>query len=121
MSSEFNIHLLEGHYDARQGQAHTSLTVLPGENYDIDLRPDHVIDFKVISEDVGHDEVILRVSAEGSGRHTFTMRSDNLVLHEKEKQEIDLTSGVHEAVWHAHVVSAKTTLGCSSDPRWRVQ
>jgi hypothetical protein len=108
MSSEFHIHLPEGHYDARQGQAHTSLTVLPGENYDIDLRPDHVIDFKVISQDVGHDEVILRVSAEGSGRHTFNMRSDNLVLHEKEKQEIDLTSGVHEAVWHAHVVSAKT-------------
>ena len=108
MSSEFNIHLPEGRYDARQGQAHTSLTVLPGESYDVDLRPDHVIDFKVTSQDAGHDEVVLRISAEGSGRHSFTMRSDNLVLREREKQEIDLTSGVHEAVWHVRVVSSKT-------------
>ncbi len=53
--------------------------------------------------------VVLRVSAEGAGRHTFTMRSDNLTLNEPDKQEINLTSGgVREAVWHTHVVSQKT-------------
>jgi hypothetical protein len=49
------------------------------------------------------------MSAEGAGRHTFTIRSDNLTLTEPAKQEIDLSSGhVREAVWHAHVVSPAT-------------
>ena len=90
---EFNLHLPEGHYDVRQGSAHTSVTVLPGGFYDVDLRPDHVLDFKVSFQDLGHNEIVLRVSAEGAGRHTFTIRSDNLVLKEQAKQEIDLTSG----------------------------
>jgi hypothetical protein len=106
---DFDIHLPEGHYDARQGSAHTSVTVLPGGFYDIDLRPDRVLDFSVVSQDLGHNEIVLRVSAEGAGRHTFTLRSDNLTLKESGKQEIDLTFGsVREAVWHAHLVSPKT-------------
>ncbi len=106
---EFNIHLPEGHYDVRQGSAHTSVTVLPDGFYDVDLRLDRVLDFKVTSQDLGHNEVLLRVSAEGAGRHTFTMRSDNLTLKESVQQEINLTAGnVREAVWHAYVVSPKT-------------
>jgi hypothetical protein len=103
---EFKIHLPEGHYVVRQGSAHTSVTVLPGGVYDVNLRSDRVLDFKVTSQDLGHSEIALRVSAEGAGRHTFTMRSDNLTLIEPGNQEIDLRSGgVREAVWHAHVVS----------------
>jgi hypothetical protein len=68
-----------------------------------------VLEFKVTSQDLGHNEVVLRVSAEGAGRHTFTMRSDNLTLKEPVQQEINLTSGgAREAVWHAHVISPKT-------------
>jgi hypothetical protein len=106
---EFKIHLPEGRYNVRQGSAHTSVTVLPGGLYHIDLRPDRVLDFKVTFQDLGHNEVVLRVSAEGAGRHTFTMRSDNLTLIEPGKQEVNLTSGgAGEAVWHAHVVSPNT-------------
>jgi hypothetical protein len=106
---EFDIHLPEGHYDVRQGSAHTRVTVLAGGFYDVDLRSDRVLDFKVTSQDLGHNHVVLRVSAEGAGRHTFTLRSDNLTLKEPGKQEMDLISGgVREAVWHAHVVSPKT-------------
>jgi hypothetical protein len=106
---EFKIHLPEGHYVIRQGSVHTSVTALPGGVYDVDLRPDRVLDFNVISESPGHDEVVLRVSAEGAGRHTFTLRSDNLILKEPSNQEIELASeGVREAVWHAHVISSKT-------------
>jgi hypothetical protein len=106
---EFDIHLPEGHYDVRQGSAHTSITVLPSGFYDVDLRPDRVLDFNVVSQHLGQNEIVLRVSAEGAGRHTFTLRSDNLTLKESGKQEIDLTSGgIREAVWHAHLVSPKT-------------
>jgi hypothetical protein len=106
---EFKIHLPEGRYLVRQGSAHTSVTVLPGGLYHIDLRPDRVLDFKVTFQHLGHNEVVLRVSAEGAGRHTFTMRSDNLTLIEPERQEINLTSGAREeTVWHAHIVSSNT-------------
>jgi hypothetical protein len=106
---EFTIHLPEGHYDVRQGPARMSVTVLPGGFYDVDLRSDRVLDFKLTSQDLGHNEVVLRVPAEGDGRHAFTLRTDNLTLNEPSKQEIDLMSGgVQEVVWHVRVVAPKT-------------
>ncbi len=109
LDGEFNIHLPEGHYEVRQGTAHTTITVLPGGLYRVDLRPDHVLDFKTTFQNAGANEVDLKVSAEGAGHHTFTLRVDNLTLTEPAKQEIDLTSGtVHETVWHAHVLSPAT-------------
>jgi hypothetical protein len=109
MDGEFSIQMPEGQYDVRQGSTHTSVTVLPGGLYTVDLRRDHVLDFKVTVQAVGESGLVLRISAEGAGRHTFTIRSDNLTLTEPAKQEIDLASGhVREAVWHAHVVSPAT-------------
>lgn len=106
---EFNIYLPEGHYDVRQGSAHTSVTVLAGGSYNVDLRPDRFLKFNVTSQDVGRDEVVLRISAEGGGHHTFTMRSDNLTFKQPVQQEINLTSvGAREIVWRAHVVSPDT-------------
>ena len=106
---EFSLHLPEGRYTVRQGSAHTSITVLAGGSYYVDLRPDRVLDFKVTSQQLGHNEVILRVSAEGAGRHTFTIRTENLTLKGAGQQEINLSSGsVRETVWYANVVSTKT-------------
>jgi len=104
----FDIRLPEGHYEVRHGSAHTSVTVLPGGVYDVDLRPDRVLDFKVTSEDIGHSDVLIRVSTEGAGHHAFTLRTENLTLSERAEQEIDLISGRREFVWHAHVISPQT-------------
>ena len=105
----FHLHLPEGRYDVRQGSAHTNVTVLPGGSYSLDLRPGSFLDFKVSSEDAGHNEIVLQVSAEGAGPHVFSIRSDNLVLKEQGTQQIDLISGkVQHAVWHARVLSADT-------------
>jgi hypothetical protein len=106
LDREFNIHLPQGHYEVEHGQVHTSVTVLPGGQYDLDLRSDHVLDFKVTYQDVGHNEVVLRVSGQGGGPHSFVVRSDNLTLKEPTKQEITFTSGnTGEVVWHTQVVS----------------
>jgi Glycosyl hydrolase family 9/Cellulase N-terminal ig-like domain len=105
----FSVKLPEGRYDARQGSTHSTVTVLPGGRYHLDLRRDHIFDFKVTFQDLGHDDVLLRVSAEGSGNHSFAIRSDNLVLKEKGTKEITLASGsMQEVVWRAHVASPKT-------------
>ena len=106
---EFSIRLPEGYYDVRQGSVHTSVTILPSGSYNVDLRPDRVLDFKVMSQDLGNNELVLRVSAEGAGHHAFTIRSENLTLKEAGRLEMNLTSaGAREIVWHAHVVSPTT-------------
>jgi len=108
-SGEFQLHLPEGRYDVRQGSEHSSLTVLPGGSYDIDLSADRVLDFKVTSQNVGQADVEIQVLAEGAGRHTFQLRSDNLVVKEPVKKEIDLTPGsVQKVVWHARLGSRLT-------------
>jgi hypothetical protein len=105
----FSLHLPEGRYDVRQGSAHTRLTVLPGATDSIDLRPEHFLDFNVSFQDLGQNEILVRVSAEGAGSHVFSIRSDNLALREQAALKVDLTPGkVQQAVWHAHVLSADT-------------
>jgi hypothetical protein len=105
----FSVHLPEGRYEVKQGKARTSLTVLPGGTYEVELRSDRFLDFKVTSRDLGNHEVELWVSAEGAGRHSFALRADNLAVTEPGKREIALASGgVQEAVWRAHIVSPKT-------------
>jgi hypothetical protein len=105
----FSLHLPEGRYDVRQGSAHTSLTVLPGGSDSIDLRPDHFLDFRVSFQDIGQNEILIRVSAEGAGPHVFSIRSDNLAVREQAALKVDLTAGeVQQVVWHAHVLSADT-------------
>jgi Glycosyl hydrolase family 9/Cellulase N-terminal ig-like domain len=109
MNGDFSLHLPQGHYDVRQGSVHTSLTVLPGELYHVDLRSDRVLDFKFTSQNAGKNEVMLRISAAGAGRHTFVLRTSNLELNPEGKQELDLTSGTEkEAVWHARIVDPDT-------------
>jgi hypothetical protein len=108
-NGEFKFHLPAGRYEVKQGSVRTSLTVLSGGVYEVELRPDRVLDFKVTSQDLGNHEVLVRVSTEGAGRHKFSLRSDNLAVKETGKREIHLTSGgIQETVWHAHVVSPKT-------------
>jgi len=105
----FSLHLPEGRYDVRQGSIHTNLTVLPGGDDAVDLRPAHFLDFKVSFQDLGENEILVRVYAEGAGHHEFSIRSDNLGLQEQTSLKVDLTAGkVQQAVWHAHVLSADT-------------
>jgi hypothetical protein len=106
---EFNVHLPQGHYDVRHGLVHSSVTILPGGRYDLDLRGDHVLDFKITYQEMGRNEVVVRISGEGGGRHSFVVRSDNLTLREPTKQEMALTPGnTAEVIWHAQVVSSET-------------
>jgi hypothetical protein len=105
----FVLRIPEGHYDVRQGKTHTDITVLPGGSYDVDLRPGTFWTFKVSSENVGNNEVVVRISAEGSGNHSFAIRTDNLTLQEPATQKIDLTGAKGgQAVWHARIASPQS-------------
>jgi hypothetical protein len=109
IDGSFSLHLPEGRYEIQQGSAHTSLTVLPGTSNSVDLRPEHFLDFKVSFQDIGQNEILVRVTAEGAGPHVFSIRSDNLAVREQATLKVDLTVGkVQQAAWHAHVLSANT-------------
>lgn len=109
MDGVFSLRLPEGRYDVRQGSVHTNLTVLPGASDSIDLRPEHFLDFKVSFQDLGQNEILVQVTAQGAGSHLFSIRSDNLAVREQPTLKVDLTAGkVQQAVWHARVLSADT-------------
>ena len=108
-AGQFSIPLPEGKYQVRHGDARSSVTVLPGGIYSLDLRSDHVLDFAVSSERAAEDEFVIRVSASGAGNHSFAIRTENLVLSGEPTQAVHLYSGTpKEIVWHVRVASRNT-------------
>jgi hypothetical protein len=105
----FRVVLPQGQYTVQQGTTRTTLTALSGGSYDIDLRRDKAVDYKVTAETEGSGDIVLRVTARGAGQHTFSVRADNLDLKEAPQQTAMLTSEkVSSVAWHAHVLSANT-------------
>jgi hypothetical protein len=75
----------------------------------VDLRANQVLDFKVSVDASAHNEITIRAVANGAGDHTFSIRSDNLVLAGATTQNVHLAGGTQkEIVWHARVVSTDT-------------
>jgi Glycosyl hydrolase family 9/Cellulase N-terminal ig-like domain len=106
---EFNVRLPEGRYGVHQGAVHTRVKVLPGGIYSLDLRPDHFLDFEITSRPAPKNDIVVRVEASGAGEHTFSIRSDNLVLSDPAVQNVHLTRGSkQQVVWRAHLVSPET-------------
>jgi hypothetical protein len=105
-SGIFRVLLPQGHYTVQQGTTHTAITVLSGGNYNLDLRRDKAVDYTATSASETSGDVVLRVAARGVGRHTFSIRSDNLGLKEPPQATATLNSDkASEIVWHAHISS----------------
>ncbi len=108
-NGQFNDRVPEGRYAVHHGTAHTKVTVLPGGNYFLDLRPAHFLDFTVTSRSAPNNEMIVHLEATGAGDHSFSIRSDNLLVSGPVLQNVHLTPGRgDQIVWHAHVVSPQT-------------
>jgi hypothetical protein len=104
----FRTLLPEGRYTVTQGDRHTSLTVLPGGSYRVDLRPGEAFDFQATAESAPNGAVTIRISAEGSGRHRFTIRTENLALDGAERV-IELAPGKPATLaWSGSVASRDT-------------
>lgn len=105
----FRVLLPQGSYTVRQGSTRMSLTSLSGGIYDVDLRCDKAVDFKITPGKDAAGDLVLRVSAHGSGQHQFSLRADNLELKEAAQQTVDLHSDTDgEVIWHAHITNAET-------------
>jgi hypothetical protein len=97
--------LAEGEYEVVSGSSRRVLTVLPGESYSLDLTRGKVLDLKTTQETGVAGEVTIRVAAAGEGRHSFTLRTENLDLSEPARV-VELRPGVPQTiVWKARMLS----------------
>ena len=105
----FRVLLPQGQYAVKQGATRTAITVLSGGNYNLDLRRNEAVDYKATSATETSGDIVLRVAARGAGRHTFSIRADNLDLKEPPHATATLNSDkASEIVWHAHITSPDT-------------
>src|ERR1700761_6550256 len=105
----FRILLPQGQYTVQQGITRATLAALSAGTYDIDLRRDKAVDYTVTTETAASGDLVLRVTARGTGQHTFSIRADNLETREAPQQSALLTSEKDSSVaWHAHVLSRDT-------------
>ena len=103
----FRINLPQGRYEITYGGARTSLTALAGATDSVDLRRDHAVAFSASSvPDPDPASVILQATVEGAGRHTFSLRADNLDVSDPATVSVDLRShGSRVIAWHARIVN----------------
>jgi hypothetical protein len=96
----------QGRYRVTYGPTHTSLIALAGGMYPVDLRREHAVAFSASSAPGAEDgSVVLRATADGAGRHTFSVRADNLDLSDPEAVSVDLgRQGSRVITWHAHII-----------------
>ncbi|MGB6973565.1 MAG: glycoside hydrolase family 9 protein [Terracidiphilus sp.] len=105
----FRAAIPQGRYLATYGDAHTSFVALAGGADSIDLRPEHAVTFAATSESAGPQSVILRATVEGAGRHTISVRADNLDFFGPESVSVDLGNhGSRVVAWHARILDKST-------------
>ncbi len=98
-TSTFRAVVPEGRYEVKHGEAKRTLTILPGGAYSVDLRPGRQVDFTLSSRTAAGGAVTLTAVVEGSGRHTLTARTDNLVI-EQPRRQLELKPGApQKIVW----------------------
>lgn len=105
-SGSFRRFLPDGTYTVRSGNQRTNLTALPGATYRLDLRPGQVLDFDLAAQTSRTGEVAIRLTATGEGRHSFSLRADNLDVDSPTKG-LTLLAGTPAGLeWKARVRSA---------------
>jgi hypothetical protein len=102
-AGSFRAYVPEGRYTVRAGAQHTSITVLPGGAYRLDLRPTRILNFEVKAETSAAGEVTIRLDASGAGRHSFALRKENLD-GDASSRELDLQPGKGSSlVWKGRI------------------
>jgi hypothetical protein len=105
-SGSFRAYVPDGKYTVRSGSQHTNLTALPGGIYRLDLRPGHGLEFDVKAVAGAGGAIEIRLSASGSGRHGFELRTENLDV-DSARHELLLQPGSKSTLtWKARSTSA---------------
>jgi len=98
----------EGKYIVTSNRRQQTQTFLPGASYHLECRSNFLLSYEVTKQVSAKGEVTLKLTAQGSGRHHFDIRTDNLSLSTGTK-DIDLKPGkVVYFEWTGHITSQDT-------------
>ncbi len=83
-------------------------TFLPGTSYHLECRPGFLLSYEVTKQELSNGDVIIKLTARGSGLHHFHIRTDNLMIADTSK-DIRLKPGnALSFEWVGHITSADT-------------
>jgi hypothetical protein len=107
-TGKFNVSLPEGVYFVRCGSREFSRTFLPASDYELDLRPGKTVDFEVAQTTNKKGEVTIVLTVHGSGRHKFTVKTDNMAISNPD-QELNLKQGITSTLkWSGRIESKES-------------
>lgn len=92
LNDRFKVMLPQGNYRVRSGKAELHQIFLPASNYQLDLRPGKTTDIEISQTTSEKGEVSLLLTVRSSGRHRFSIRTDNITFEHPE-QDLDLKYG----------------------------
>jgi hypothetical protein len=105
VNGEFRARLPEGRYTVKCRGEELTTVYLPAGVSHLDLRPGRALDFEISTVWHKGNEVRIRLSARGQGKHSFSLRSENLTLEDPQK-ELSLKRGsVGNLEWSGRINS----------------
>ena len=105
-SGTFRITLPAGVYKVSADGRQKTVTLLPAQNCKLDLRPADWLDFSISHKTGSDGKVIITLTAEGDGKHSFELRTENLTCTET-KKEVKLKTGNPQTIsWQCQMKSA---------------
>ena len=104
LNGRFKVMLPQGLYTIRSAGVELTKVLLPARDYQLDLRPENALDFKIVQTTSNKGEITIELTAQGSGRHYFAIRTDNISL-KKTNQEVDLNKQTSVTLqWRGQIV-----------------
>jgi hypothetical protein len=99
------INLPEGEYKVHYNRMEKEFTLLPGDNFILDLN--NRFNFVVLHESVAPGLVRITIIAQGNGKTDFNMRGWNIQLENKQNNSLVLEEKPVKLVWEATVKDSK--------------
>jgi len=91
-TSRFKTTVPEGKYIVTSNGHGQIQTFLPGSSYHLECRSDLMLSYQVSKKALAGDEVTIKLIAQGTGKHHFNIRTDNLAVTSPSK-DIELKAG----------------------------
>jgi len=85
-NGQFRAFLPEGKYTVECQHERYATTFLPTGTYHLDLRPGRAFDYQILKSTGTDNEVRITLKARGEGIHRFSIRTDNLVAQDTQKE-----------------------------------
>jgi hypothetical protein len=103
-TGKFKVNIPEGKYIITSNGGHQTLTAMPGAIYHLECRTSYMLNYEVTKQVSADGDVNIKLTTQGNGKHTFTIRTDNISLSSTAKK-LELSGTPESFEWHGHVTA----------------